>query len=218
MGDRVTPDGSPVDVYLALPPGETPGLIDSQMGTVGSILELGSGPGRITHPLIAIGHTVVAVDDSPEALEHVHGAERLLADIYTLDLGRTFDAVVAGSHLINAPDRARRMQLLGVCSRHVRPGGVVLIERYEPGWARSPRAGTSTLGEVVVEFEPIDVSDIGFTGRVTYTLGPRSWSQEFKALVVDDADLVEDAGHVGLAVTGWLGEDRTWARLEPRSG
>ena len=207
-----------MDVYLALPPGDTPLVIDSQLEVTGSILELGSGPGRITHPLIAMGHTVVAVDDSPEALEHVHGAETVLADLYTLDLERTFDAVVAGSHLINAPNRALRIQLLEVCSRHVRPGGVVLIERYEPDWARSPRAGRSVLGEVIIEFEPIDVSDIRFRGRVTYTLGPRSWSQEFTALVVDDADLIEDARRVGLAVTGWLGEDRTWARLEAGDG
>ncbi|MGB8360123.1 MAG: hypothetical protein WCE80_01845, partial [Acidimicrobiia bacterium] len=44
-------------------------MIDSQLDVTGSILELGSGPGRITHPLVAMGHAVVAVDDSRQALE-----------------------------------------------------------------------------------------------------------------------------------------------------
>ena len=52
----------------------------------------------MTHPLVALGHPVVAVDESPEMLARVRGAETVRARIQDLDLGRTFDAVLA-SHL-----------------------------------------------------------------------------------------------------------------------
>ncbi len=45
-------------------------------GAGASILELGCGAGRVTHPLVALGHPVVAVDESPEMLAHVRGAEQ----------------------------------------------------------------------------------------------------------------------------------------------
>ena len=52
-----------------------------------SVLDLGSGPGRIANPLARAGHDVVAVDDSQAMLDHVEGATTVLADLWTLDLG-----------------------------------------------------------------------------------------------------------------------------------
>lgn len=215
MSDGVAPDGSPVDVYLALPAGEVPDIIDSQVGRRSSILELGSGPGRITHPLCELGHRAVAVDDSPEMLAHIHGAESVFADLFTLELRRTFDAVIAGSHLINSAEEAERLRLLQVCRRHVRPDGVVLIERYEPGWAKDPPASDADVGSVHIRFEPLDVSGGTFTGQVVYTLEGRSWTQRFTACSVTDEQLAEEADSVGLRLTGWAAENHTWARLEP---
>ncbi|HVV13973.1 class I SAM-dependent methyltransferase [Amycolatopsis sp.] len=40
------------------------------------VLDLGYGSGRIAHRLIELGHPVTAVDDSPEMLAYVRGAER----------------------------------------------------------------------------------------------------------------------------------------------
>ena len=57
------------------------------------ILELGCGTGRITHPLVALGHPVVAVDESPEMLAHVRGAETVCARIEDLALDRRFNVV-----------------------------------------------------------------------------------------------------------------------------
>jgi SAM-dependent methyltransferase len=86
----VTADGSPVEVYLLLPPGDEPEIVHAAIPRGASILELGSGAGRVTHPLLALGHEVVAVDDSPSMLAHVR-AETVCARIGDLDLGRTFD-------------------------------------------------------------------------------------------------------------------------------
>jgi len=62
---------------------------------------VGCGTGRITHPLVALGHPVVAVDESPEMLAHVRDAEKVCARIEHLALGRRFDVVLLASHLIN---------------------------------------------------------------------------------------------------------------------
>ncbi|MGX1482605.1 cyclopropane fatty-acyl-phospholipid synthase-like methyltransferase [Streptomyces griseus] len=49
-----------------------------------SILELGCGAGRVTHPLVARGFEVTAVDESPGMLERVRGARTVLSPIETL--------------------------------------------------------------------------------------------------------------------------------------
>lgn len=217
MSNVVAPDGSPVEIYLALPAGETPNIIDSAVSPNSAVLELGSGPGRITHPLIEMGHHVTAVDDSPDMLEHVRGAETIVADGFELELGRSFDAVVAASHFINAPERDRRLQLLETCRRHVNSDGVVLVERYNPEWAADPSPGHGQVGDVTVDFEPIEVNAYGFSGRVTYTLGSQSWAQEFSATSVSDDMLRDEAEEAGLRLAGWLDEGRTWAKLVPLS-
>jgi 2-polyprenyl-3-methyl-5-hydroxy-6-metoxy-1,4-benzoquinol methylase len=74
----VAPDGSPVDVYRALPSEPDSSRIRSILNEVGSILDLGCGPGRFSNPLAAAGHRVVAVDDSAEMLSWVLGAETVL--------------------------------------------------------------------------------------------------------------------------------------------
>ena len=82
--DDIAPDGSPVAVYLALPAAVDIARIRSVLPTGASVLDLGSGPGRIAAPLVAAGHTVTAVDDSPAMLAHVIGAETVLGDVWSL--------------------------------------------------------------------------------------------------------------------------------------
>lgn len=158
---------------------------------------------------------MVAVDNSLEMLEHIRVAETVLTDIFTLDLGRRFDAVIAGSHLINAPEQSRRMELLAVGRRHVKSDGIVPIERYPPGWVTSPKASSGSIGRVRIDFEPVDVAPDHFRGRVTYRLEPETWTQEFDAAEVTDQMLTAESAAMGLRVVDWLDEARTWGRLEP---
>lgn len=93
-GRRYAPDGSPVELYMRLSGEGEAELIDAQLHPGSRILELGCGAGRLTHELVRRGHRVTAVDNSPDMLAYVSGAETILADIIGLDLDRIFDAVV----------------------------------------------------------------------------------------------------------------------------
>ena len=93
----ITPDGCAVDFYARMTAMGEPAIVHDAIGPGASILELGCGTGRITHPLTGLGHPVVAVDESPEMLAHVRGAETVCARIEDLDLGRRFDAVLLAS-------------------------------------------------------------------------------------------------------------------------
>lgn len=213
--DGVAPDGSPVAVYLAMPPGRVPEIVHGAVMAGGAILELGSGPGRVTHPLLALGHPVVAVDDSAAMLARVEGAERIVADLFTLDLGRRFAGVLAGSYLVNAPAAGRRAALLEVCRRHVAGDGVVLVQRHEPGWASAPESGVGEVGPVEIDVEVHARRGPEFDATVTYTLGDRSWVQPHTATAMDDDRLAAEAAAHGLRLDAWLDDRRTWALLRP---
>ena len=98
----ITPDGCSVEFYARMTAMGEPAIVHGALRPGASILELGSGTGRITHPLVALGHPVVAVDESPEMLAYVRDAETVCSRIEDLALGRRFDAVLLASHLINA--------------------------------------------------------------------------------------------------------------------
>jgi SAM-dependent methyltransferase len=129
----ITPDGCAVDFYARMTAMGEPEIVHDAAGPGASVLELGCGAGRITHPLVALGHPVVAVDESPEMLAHVRGAETVHARIEDLTLGRRFDLVLLASHLINTDDTAARIALLAACRRHVADDGSVIIQQHAPG-------------------------------------------------------------------------------------
>lgn len=209
--DGVAPDGSPVEVYRVLRVEPDLGRLRSVLPSGCSVLDLGAGVGRLANPLAAAGHQVVAVDESSEMLAWVDGPERMHADIWSLDLGRRFDAVLALSHLINNPSRERRVELLAACRRHLRDGGVLVVQRYPPAWR--PTDGSSTNGAVEIRLHDVVGRNGRFTAAVTYSVGSRSWSQPFEAAIVDDSELASLAVATGLIVTGYLDDERAWVSL-----
>jgi SAM-dependent methyltransferase len=104
----ITPDGCAVELYALLEATGEPAIVHAAVPAGASILELGAGAGRVTRPLVALGHPVVAVDESAEMLARVRGAETVRARIQELDLGRRFDAVLLASFLVNTDDRDLR--------------------------------------------------------------------------------------------------------------
>ncbi len=213
----VSADGSPALVYLALPADDSPALIAANTPPGGTALELGSGPGRITRVLVALGLRVTAVDDSAEMLAHVTGARTVCADLFALDLDQGFDTVVAASHLINHPDPARRAALLAVCARHVRADhGAVLVQRHPPGWLRTAEPSRSRHGLVELSFEPLRRTGPVLSASMTYRLGEVEWIQRFDAFDLDDDQLADEADAAGLSVDRHLTDDGRWLLLRSR--
>ncbi len=210
----VAPDGSPVDVFAALPPEPAAGYVLAALPPACDVLELGCGAGRLTRAILGAGHRVVAVDQSPEMLALAPPeAERVLADAASVELGRRFDAVVLASYLVNA--RARGAAFLTTAARHSRPGGCIGVQRYDPVWVAAGEPGEATVGPVTIAVTRLVPHDGWFEATVAYELDGRRWEQAFEADVIDDEALGRMAAAVGVGAVRWLDPHRTWAVLVP---
>jgi len=218
----ITPDGCAVDLYAMVPARDEPGIIDAAAPPRASILELGCGAGRVTHPLISLGHSVVAVDESPEMLAHVRGARTVLARIDGLDLSMRFDVVVLASHLVNVPDDDLLAAFLATCARHVYETGCVVIQRHPVSWfdtvAPSRRTVPASDGVDAITFALDDISrpspDL-VAATAEYLVGNRRWTQTFVARRLDDARLRTGLAAVGLGLDAYLTDDGSWLRARP---
>ncbi|MFB9684621.1 methyltransferase domain-containing protein [Amycolatopsis plumensis] len=204
---EVTADGSPVDVYLLLPPDGEAEIVHAAVPPSASILELGSGADRVTHPLIELGHEVVAVDESAAMLSHVR-AETVCSRIADLQLGRTFDAVLLASHLVNTERAADREAMLAAARRHLAPGGRLIVEWHPPEWFTTAASGQGgRLGEVEIELADVVRDGDLLSATVRYSARGRRWHQEFTCRRLDLETLLTSAD---LTFDGWLTADRTW--------
>jgi SAM-dependent methyltransferase len=211
----ITPDGCAVDFYAMMPDFGEPAIVHEAAGPGVSILELGCGAGRVTHPLIALGHPVVAVDESPEMLAHVHGAETVCARIQDLSLGRRFGAVLLASHLINADDETRR-SFLDACRRHVADDGCVIIQQYSPSWFESARDSEVTREGVILRMRDVTRPAPNLlSATVEYVAGNRRWTQTFTTMRLDEAELAAALDAAGMRLDRYLTEDRSWFRAVP---
>ncbi|WP_415977380.1 class I SAM-dependent methyltransferase [Rhodococcus sp. 077-4] len=78
-------------------------MVDAVVSPASSILDAGCGTGRLGAELARRGHRVTAVDLDPVLVDAARSRPELevhLADLTTLDLGRTFDAVVAAGNVL----------------------------------------------------------------------------------------------------------------------
>jgi SAM-dependent methyltransferase len=210
----IAPDGSPVALYSMLPPGGEPEIITAAVPACAPILELGCGAGRVTHPLVAAGHPVVAVDQSPEMLDHVRGARTVHADIETLALATRFPAVLLGSCLVNTavPDQAEAF--LATCLRHVDRDGVVLVQRTSPEWAESLRPGHRLrIGSFDVVMTRVSVECGVMRATQECTDGTHTWTHSWTDLVYTDTEFSALVAANGFTPPVWLAEE--WALLRP---
>jgi SAM-dependent methyltransferase len=219
----ITPDGCAVDLYAMVPARDEPAIIDAAAQPNASILELGCGAGRVTHPLIALGHSVVAVDESPEMLAHIRGARTVLSSIEDLDLSTRFDVVVLSSHLVNVPDDDQLAAFLATCARHVSQTGCVVIQRHPVDWfdtlAPSRRSRPAGDGVDTITFVLDGISrpapDL-VAATAEYLVGDRHWTQTFVARRLDDAGLRAALAAAGLRLDdGYLTDDGSWVRARP---
>jgi SAM-dependent methyltransferase len=239
----ITPDGCSVDLYALLPPMGEPGIVHAAIPAGASVLELGAGAGRVTHPLVALGHPVVAVDESPEMLARIRGAaagtvaearsvgaastsagpasqglETVQARIQDLALGRRFDAVLLASFLVNVADPRLRGRFLAACRDHVDDGGCVIVQRHPRRWFEEAAAHEHNAGGVT--FRLRDLRRPGpdlLAATVEYQVDERVWTQSFTTERLDDQALAAALAAAGLAVDAYLTGDGSWVRAVPTS-
>jgi SAM-dependent methyltransferase len=211
----ITPDGCAVDFYALMPDFGEPVIVHEAAGAGASILELGCGAGRVTHPLVALGHAVVAVDESPEMLAHVRDAETVCARIQDLDLGRRFAAVLLASHLINADDETRRI-FLDACRRHVADDGCVIVQQHSPDWFAAARDSETVRDGVIYRLRNVSrpAPDL-VSATVEYMAGDRCWTQTFTTTRLDQTELASALTAAGLRLDRYLTEDHAWFRAVP---
>jgi SAM-dependent methyltransferase len=211
---RIAPDGSPVDLYLRLPArGEDAALIHGLVPPGGRVLDLGCGTGRLAEPLAALGHPVTGVDNEPRMLAALRLATGVCADIDTLDLGTTFDAVLLMSHFVDVADEGSVNRLLGVARRHVRDRGLVVVERHPPGWMRACAPSVREADGVRYTLCDLDRSGDVLTATIRYEFDGHSVEQRFSVRDVDDHRLAGLADAAGLRFDAVLDPARTLVGL-----
>ncbi|MGC7101754.1 daptide-type RiPP biosynthesis methyltransferase [Amycolatopsis lurida] len=118
---------------------EIAGVLDVLADTVGPVLELGCGSGRLTLPLALRGFPVTGLDLSAAMLvlltsrlaevdyETVARVRTVIADMTSFALGERFAAVVLGAGSICLLDDAEREALYDRVREHLAPGGIFLV-------------------------------------------------------------------------------------------
>ena len=215
----VAPDGSPVEVYRLLPAMGEPELIHAAVPGGATILELGCGAGRVTAGLVALGHAVTGVDESPAMLEaaavRAPDARFVQARLEDLDLGEQFDAVVLASHLVN-DEAHQRSAYLAAAKRHVAPTGSLLVEAYPPGTEWPGSIGQPhDIGAVRMTVTRAIVDGSRLTACVRYEVPGASWDQPFEAELLDEAGLRATLADAGFAFERWLDPRRGWLLARP---
>jgi hypothetical protein len=162
-------------------------------------------------PEAALGHQVVAVDQSAEMLAHVHGAETVCAPIAGLGLGTTFAVVLMASHLINVPDDAERHAKLSAAAAHLSPGGRLVAEWHPPAWFDRIRSCPSgTAGDVGIELADVRLEGDVLGATVRYRAGQDVWTQTFQARRLTESALRHALRRAGLEFAEWCRPERTW--------
>lgn len=106
----------------------------------GDVLDLGCGLGNLSVEMALRGHSVVAVDASHSAVEHLAkiatekhlSIEAIKADLATFHIPQKFDSIVAIGLLMFFP-KHRALEMLLDIQSNVRPGGVALINVLTAG-------------------------------------------------------------------------------------
>jgi SAM-dependent methyltransferase len=215
--DRYAPDGSPVPLYLRLPPRlEEAAAIHGLLPPAGSVLDLGCGTGRTSEPLAALGHPVTGVDNEPQMLAALRHTTAVHADLTRLDLDRTFDAVLLMSHLVNSADNGFVAAALDTARRHLDNRGFALVERHPPGWTGSAGSGTRHLHGVQLTLRRHDLTDGVLTASMEYEFDGIRAVQRFTARDVDDTRLAALAEVAGFRVHTALDPGRRLMVLRAR--
>ena len=95
-----------------------------------SVLDAGCGTGRVGRELARRGLDVVGVDIDPEMLDTARrkapGVDWRLADLASVDLGRSFGAIVMAGNVMIFLEPGTEAAVVANMARHLAPGGVLI--------------------------------------------------------------------------------------------
>ncbi|MGH3765861.1 MAG: daptide-type RiPP biosynthesis methyltransferase [Pseudonocardiaceae bacterium] len=135
------PAGAPVyDVISQRDPAEIGDVLRLAQGIVGPVLELACGSGRLTLPLAARGHDIVALDNSSALLGLLsvrllsarllddHSGTRLVeADMASFELDESFAFILLGASSVCLLDATQRASTFNRAREHLAPDGVFYL-------------------------------------------------------------------------------------------
>jgi SAM-dependent methyltransferase len=159
-----------------------------QYGTAGrDLLEFGSGTGKHGRLLAERGYRVTGIERSPEMVAQskiIDGFTCQLGDICTVQLGRTFDAVMSLFHVISyqTSNQAARA-VFSSATEHLSPGGLFLFDVwYTPAvYAQKPEVRIKRLIDDDLEITRI-AEPVSFPNEnridVNYTIYARNLRDE----------------------------------------
>lgn len=214
-------DGTGVEIYRRLPSLGEIEYIQAQLAPGSSVLDLGAGTGRIADPLVALGHRVTAVDDSPEMLAHVLKARTVHARIEDLHLPERFDAVLVIGNMINYPGLQQRRAVLAAVAEHLAPAGQAILQWAPPALLAARPAGWSkslTLGEVTTTLTIRSNSRGISKGEFSLAADGHVWRQSLTAEEIPAAALRDELDRVGLVLETTDPDTTRWLHARRRRG
>lgn len=150
-----------------------------------TLLELGSGCGRLTRPMVDAGYEVTAVDNSNDMLNEINYAETVLADIEPLSLDRRFDTILLASRVINCPDPKARERMIRTARKHLKEGGVFLLEVH-PETILDTKTGDSSKSESYdAKIVSSDIFGTRASITIEYTIDDDIWLHSFETEYVE---------------------------------
>jgi SAM-dependent methyltransferase len=206
----ITADGCAVEFYTLLPPDGEAEIVHAAVPPGASVLELGCGTGRILRGLAGLGHAVLGVDESPEMLGQATDLDTVLSPIETLDLRRSFDAVLLASTLINTPDPAARAAMLNTARRHTNGGGSVVVQWHPPQWLDALAPFNVERDGIRYTIAAIERDGPSLRTTIEYRFEHRCWTHTFTAHRLSEDELVEAVRGAGFGQIRWLTADRAW--------
>lgn len=168
------------------------------LAPIRTILDLGCGTGGHALPLAERGYTVTGVDRSETMLaearrkaksQRTESCDFVQGDIRTLDLGRTFDAVIAMFAVVSyQTTNEDLLATLRTARRHLNPGGLFVFDAWfgPTVLSEQPRDRYKIVeanGKRIIRFASPVMDVIAHTVQVRYKV-----LQLSKGRVVDEVD------------------------------
>ncbi|MEU8776217.1 class I SAM-dependent methyltransferase [Streptomyces sp. NPDC048606] len=185
-----------------------------------SVLELGVGTGRVALPLVEHGFRVHGVETSEGMLAKL--AEKdpqgrvtpVLGDLVQLDLGRTFDVVLAPFNVMCcAMTIDEQIAMMHAIARNTAPDGRVVIETFDPSDYHVQRKAdittrpAGTRGVVIESLEVLPASQNMLLNSTLFLDGeaPKSSSTVMRYLWPSELDLLAAIARLELVgrYAGW---------------